>query len=146
MSPVRPRPPIVEANRDGSVCGRQRQPAAVAAQKTDGADMPAKCAGRVMVFAMDIVGDGAAERDEARSRRHREKPAVRHDELQDRRNACAGGGAQNSLDRIEVDDAIELRHVDQIAIPVETGIAVGAPQTRSASRLEFRARPRRGGS
>ena len=121
---------MVEANSAGSLCARDLEPAAVAAQKSEGAHMAPEGAGPMMVLAVNVIGDGAAKRHETGSRRRWQEPAFGNGEAKDFGKADAGVGAQHALDRIEVNDAIELRHVDQIAIPVETGIAVGAPQTR----------------
>ena len=61
--------------------GGQGEATAVAALKPDRDDAGAKSARAVMVLAVNVVGHGAAERYEAGSRRRRQKPAVRHDEL-----------------------------------------------------------------
>ena len=37
----------------------------------------------MMVLAVDVIGDGAADSHETGSRRHREKPAHGHDEVDD---------------------------------------------------------------
>ena len=45
--------------------------------------MTAEGAGDVVVLAVDVVGDGAADADELRAGRRRQEPAVRHGEVED---------------------------------------------------------------
>ncbi len=82
----------------------------------------------MMVLSVDIVGHGAAERDEAGARRGRQEPAVGHNKLKNIRQAGAGFCSKPAGLRIEGDEAREGSRVDDRACAVQTGIAIGAPQ------------------
>ena len=82
----------------------------------------------MMILAVNVVGDGAAERDEARSRRRRRKPAFWDDETQNFRKARARFRAQDARRGVEGDEAVETAHIDERAGAVKTGIAIGTPQ------------------
>ena len=73
---------------------RDRQRPAIAAQQPKGANMSPERARAMMILAVNVVGDDAAERDEARSRRRRRKPAFWDDETQNFRKARARFRAQ----------------------------------------------------
>jgi hypothetical protein len=89
--------------------------------------MTAEGAGAMMILAVHVVGDGAAERDEARSGRHRQKPAARNRQGQDLVEQDAGFAAQQPRLLIEGDEAIERTRIDQPTAGVQTDIAITAP-------------------
>ena len=88
--------------------------------------MAAEGAGSVMVLAMDIVGERAADGDEAGAGRDRRKPAGRHGELQQAVEQQAGPAGQQAGFAIEEQDFVHSARVDQRAALVQAGIAVGA--------------------
>ena len=53
--------------------------APVPTRSRSAADVPAEGAGAVVVLAVDVGGDGAAQRDERRAGRHRHEPAARQE-------------------------------------------------------------------
>jgi len=61
----------------GGLRARAVQPAAVGALQLQAEQMVTQRAGTVVVLAMHVVGDGAAQGHEARARRHRQEPAAR---------------------------------------------------------------------
>src|SRR5262249_2953198 len=85
--------------------------------------------GLVVVLAVHVVGDGAAHRDEARSRQHRQAPAARHEDVLDVAQRGAGFASQPAGRRVEADEAVEARGAPPGAARVEAGIAVGAAQS-----------------
>jgi hypothetical protein len=79
-----------------------------------------------MVLAMHVIGDGAAHGDEARSRRDRQEPAARHDQLEQLIERDAGFTAQHAAGLIEGDETVESARPEQGAVLVQAAIAVAA--------------------
>ena len=77
MTPVSPMPPIVASNSRGVARRRAMMDAAVGAQQLEGLDMAAERAAAMMVLAVHVIGDGAAERHELRARHDLREEAVR---------------------------------------------------------------------
>jgi len=80
----------------------------------------------MMVLTVNVIGEPAAQRDEARARSRRRKPSRRHDETKDFRKANARLRTQDPVLDIETDEAIEAAHVDERTRTIETGIAIGS--------------------
>src|SRR5688572_12059806 len=102
MMPLSPSPPIVAANR------------------------PLPSPGAMMVLAMHVVGYQAAQRGMARARRGRREPSLGHDVAQEIAESEARLRLHDAPCRIEGDQAIEPRHVDQTLAAVQATIAIGA--------------------
>src|SRR5215469_12211152 len=82
-----------------------------------------------MIFAMNIVGDRATQRHKAGTRGHRQEKAARYQDFQQRIERNPGLSTQQPCSRIKGDGAVELRHVDDRAMRIETAVAIRAPQT-----------------
>lgn len=80
--------------------------------------------GGMMVLAVDVIGDRAAERDKSRARRRRQKPAARKGEGEQRRERKARFCAQDPGRFVEGHETVEASHVDRCAFAVEAGVAV----------------------
>jgi hypothetical protein len=94
----------------------------------------------LVVLAMHIVGDRAAERDELRAGQDRREPAGRHRDAQQPLQRQAGLGAENSALAVEQDDAIELVGDQQPPVLVQADVAIGAAHPEAEERLIARAR------
>jgi hypothetical protein len=86
--------------------------------------MGAEGAGPVMVLPVDVVGDGAAERDEARAGRDRQEPALRQRHVDDGGEENARLGADDARLEVEIEDAVERAAVEDDATVVEARVAV----------------------
>ena len=80
-----------------------------------------------MVLAVHVVGDGAAQGHEPRAGRGRREPAARHGDGQELVERQARLGAQDARRRIEGDQVVQARGVDQAAAGIERADVVGAP-------------------
>jgi hypothetical protein len=87
-----------------------------------------------MVFAVDIVGDRAAERHETRARRRRQEPAGANQDAKALRQRHAGFRPHDACLLVECDQPIEAGHVDDAAAGVEIAVAVGAAQADGKAR------------
>lgn len=63
--------------------GRACQARAIGSQKGEADHMVGDRSGPMMVFAMHVIGDGAAQRHEPRSWRYRQEPPLRYDKVKD---------------------------------------------------------------
>src|SRR5260363_92511 len=86
--------------------------------------MPAKRTAHMVIFAMHIVGERAAERDILRARRDREKPAARHAERQNLLQSEARFGDQEALFPIRSDKTVQRAHVQRMIGCGQATIAV----------------------
>ena len=99
--------------------------------------MRAEGADILMVLAVHVVRDRAAERDELRARHDRREPAVRHGHAQQPVERQPGLGAQHAALAVERQDAVEQVGDDQPPALVQADIAVGAahPETQERPAL-----------
>jgi len=86
----------------------------------------AEGAGAVVVLAMHVVGDRAADRDVARAGNDRKEPAARHGEVEDFGKQHAGLAAQDAGDGIETDETVQAARMQQRAAVVQAAVAVAA--------------------
>ena len=100
--------------------------ASVGAQQAKRLDMAPERAAPVMVLAVNVVGDRAAQRHPLRARKHRRQEPVRGGMGDDVGQKHAGFGLQNARLGIEFQNARGRAHVDQPAGTVEAGVAVAA--------------------
>ena len=100
---------------------------AVAADEAKGTDVAAEGSGAVVVLAVDVVGDGAAERHELGARRHRHEPAAGHADGQERADRQSRLGPNHAGRPVGRHDAVEPAGAQQVAAVVEAHVAVGAP-------------------
>jgi hypothetical protein len=118
----------------GDRCGEQAGilaaaamlPRAVGAQQFEAEQMFAERAGAMMILAVHVVGDRAADRDVLRARADREEPAARHREREDVGEQHAGLAVQDAGTWIERDEAVEAARVQQRAAVVQAHVAVAA--------------------
>ncbi len=79
-----------------------------------------------MVLAVNVVGDRAAQRHEARARRRRQEASGgnQHGEALGKRDA--GLGADDACFAVEGDQPVDAGHVDQPAAGIEVAVAIRA--------------------
>lgn len=75
---------------------------------------------------MHVIGDGAADGNETRARRHGKEPAARHDERKYVSEQYAGLAGQHATIGIEGDEAVEAAHLQQRAAGIQPDIAIAA--------------------
>ena len=85
---------------------RAAQARAVGADELELRHVAAEGAGDVMVLAVDVVRDRAAERDVLRAGRDRQKEAARNGEVENLRERDAGLGGEDTGRRIEPEQAV----------------------------------------
>ena len=128
MRPVRPRPPMVAAYQSGFSVGEQRR--RVPSERTSSKrDVAAEGAGDVVVLAVDVVGDGAAEGDVFGSGRDGQEEAARDGEVEDLRERDAGLGGEKAGLGVEVDQAVHAGGEQQIAVLEQADVAIAAAQS-----------------
>jgi hypothetical protein len=103
-------------------------------------DMLPEGAGAVMILAMDIVGDGAADRDELGARRNGQEPdgarlAAPRYHPQDRGELDAGLAGQHAGIAVELKEPVQPPHVDQRSAVVQAGVAVRPAHSESQHRV-----------
>ena len=82
----------------------------------------------MMILAVNIVGDRASHGYQFRSRAYRKKPSLGHNDLQEILQARTRLHSNPSGFPVEIENPIERRAVDEIALVVEARIPVAAPQ------------------
>ena len=144
ITPVSPSPPMVAANSSAFSSGDS-----VSTSPEERASPIAfTCAPKVpdllVVLAVHVVGDRAAERDELGPRHDRREPAVRHGHAQQPVERQPGLGAQHAALAVEGHDAVEPVGDDQPPALVQAHIAVGAahPEAQARPALGRRRRAR----
>ncbi len=100
--------------------------AAVGADQLELRYVAAEGAGVVVVLAVDVVGDGAAERDVLGARRDRKEEAAWHGEVEDLRQRNAGLRREQASDRVEVQQAIHGRGLEKRAVLEQADVAVAS--------------------
>ena len=110
----------------GIVSGRAVEALAVGADELKLGDVGAEGAGEVVIFAVDVVGNGAAEGDVFRSRGDGEEPAVRDGEVEELGEREAGFGGEDSLLLVKAEQAVHAGGDEEVAALEEAGVAVAA--------------------
>jgi hypothetical protein len=108
-------------------CGH-RPTETIAPEESEGPDMTTEGPGGMMVLAVNVIGDRAAERDEPCTWRRRQKPAARKGEGEQRRERKARLRAQDPGRLVEGHETVEAPHVDRSAFAVEAGVAIRPAQ------------------
>ena len=103
-------------------------------------------AGAMVVLAVDVVGDGSADRDPSGTRHHRQEPAPRNDQREDLGQGHSGLAAEEAGGFVEADQAVQPRDVEQHAAVVQATVAVAPPVCMGEHRLANRVERRRSGS
>ncbi len=94
--------------------------------QTDLADVSAEGPSTVMVLTVDVVGDCAANGDEACAGRDRKEPSFREKYVDDVGEADAAFAAKHASRFVESEDAVKAPAVDQFSAGVETRVAIAA--------------------
>ncbi len=101
----------------------------VGSQEFEGADVAGEGAGAVVVFAVDVVGDRAADGDEAGAGGHGEKPTRRNAEAEDRVEAAPGLAVEAAGGGVERNPAVEPAGHQQAPAVVEAGVAIAPAES-----------------
>ena len=88
--------------------------------------MTAKGAGGVMVLAVDVIGDGSAERDVLGAGGDGEKPAAGDGEVEDLRKGDAGLGGEDAGVLVKGEQTVHAGGDQETALIEEAHVAVGA--------------------
>ena len=83
MTPVSPMPPIVASKASAFSRGRAAEDLARGGQERQLLDVPSDRPVDVVVLAVDVGGEGAPDRHEARPGDDREEEAARHEEREE---------------------------------------------------------------
>ena len=89
----------------------------------------------VVVLAVDVVRDGAADRDLLRAGHHRQEEPARDDEPEDLAQRDPRLAGEEPPLRIEREEAVEPAGGEKHAAVVEAGVAVAPPQAVGEDRL-----------
>ena len=110
----------------------------IGAQQAEPPDGAAEAAGAMMILAVHVVGQKAAQRGMARARRGRREPSPGNDVVQEITESQARLRLHDALGRIEGDQSIQPRHVDQTLATVQATVAIGAAKTDREQRAIVR--------
>src|SRR6478672_2659348 len=88
--------------------------------------MIAETADHMMVLAVNVIGDGSADRDEFRAGRDRQEPSAANDQIEDFRQGDAGFALENSGRLIERQKMVHPASVQENAIRVQAAVAIAA--------------------
>ncbi len=88
--------------------------------------MAAEGAAAVVVFAVYVVGNGAANGDKFGAGRDGQEPAARHEQVEDFGQGYACFAAQESCLLVKGDEALEVRKVERYTVFIETTVAIAA--------------------
>ncbi len=100
--------------------------AAVRQQQVEPRDMPCEAARQVMVLAMHVRGDGAADRHLTSTWRHRHEPAMRQPRDHKLLQADARFAGHQAADGVQVADPVQSGRHDHHAAIVLRGVVVTA--------------------
>src|SRR4029077_17068298 len=98
----------------------------VRSMHADLADVSAEGSRAMMVLPVDIVGDGSANGDEARTRRDGGKPSFREKYVDDVGKADSAFATQHASRFVESQHAVETAAIDQLAAGIETRVPITA--------------------
>jgi hypothetical protein len=106
----------------------------VRTQQLEGAHVASERSRAMVVLAVDVVGDRAADRDAARARSHGQEPSGGHDGVEKPLDRGARFAPHDAVHPIEGDEAVEPRRVDEGAALVQAAVAVAASATAREER------------
>ena len=115
---------------------------AVGSGQRERLDARAESAVAVVVLAVDVGGDHAADRDEARAGHGMRQPAARHESAQDVAKQHAGFAGEQARLFVECEQPIHWQHGQREGW-IERRVAVGAPVATRDQRLAGVDEPRR---
>ncbi len=107
---------------------------AVGSQQVEPLHMIAKTASAIMVLAMDVGSNSAANADPAGAGDDGQAEAARHEQPVDLGQTRAGLADQNAIGGIEIQQPIQPRHVDNAATFDLRRIAIGATEAARQQR------------
>ena len=114
----------------------------VGAEELEPSHVAAQGAGAVVVLAVHVIGDGAAERHVLRAGGDRQEPSLRHDESEDLGQAHARLAAHDPEVAIECQEAVEPPCDEQRAAVVQARVAVAPSEPVRKRRQPRRNRER----
>ena len=117
---------MVAAYQSGFSVGGAEAAGAVGADELKGGDVAGEGAGVLVVFAVDVVGDGTAEGDVFGAGGDGEEEAARDGEVEDLGEGDAGLGGEEAGLRVEGDEAVHAGGLEEIAAFEEADVAVAA--------------------
>ena len=112
----------------GVLVTRARQDLAVRRHQLEILDELAECAVSMMVLAVDVIGDRAADRDELGPWKHRREEAPRQEHIEDLRQTDPRFALKYPRRAVEGHHAIEPRVVDHRAAAIDGRVAIAAAQ------------------
>src|SRR2546429_5886374 len=114
----------------------------IGAQQFETCDMAAKGTSPVVVFAMNVIGDGPTNRYKFGTRRDRQKPAARNHDREDFCQRHTSFTAQQPLTLIKRHEALQVADIDGDTAFVEAAItiaaSVGIRENRFVKRCQVR--------
>ena len=126
--PVSPMPPTVAQKPAASLLGLERADLAAAVDQVERVDPLTEASVDVVVLAMDVGGDGAAERDIGRARQDGQAQSLGQ-QLPERapQRRPSGESGQAGL-TVQLDRSMRLERCDERAAGVLRRVAVAAPE------------------
>ena len=110
----------------GILTGGAARAGSVGEDHLDRLHVRAERAAAMMILAMHVRGDAAAERYVLGARRDRREPAARNGDVENVLQSHAGLGAQHAARRIELEYPVEPLAQDHASVRIERGIAIAA--------------------
>ena len=102
------------------------QPVPIGPNQLELRNVVAERAGDVVVLAVDVVGDGAADGDVLGARGDGEEEAERNGEVEDFRKQNTGFAPQDPRRGVEVEHVVHAARVEQGAVLEQANVAIGA--------------------
>ena len=128
ISPVRPMPPAVAQNSSGSDCLGHRAQLAAGQDDVGRPHVPGEAAGHVVVLAVHVGRDRAADRHLPGARGHRHEPAGRQARHHELLQADAGLAGRQAGGRVQVEDPVQPGGGDHHAAVALRGVVVAAAE------------------
>src|SRR6185312_10989990 len=107
-------------------------------------NVPAESSGDMMIFAVDVIGNGAAHGDELGSRKDGKEKASRHCEIENFSEGRTGLAAENSGRGVEVEQAVDTAGESRPARPQQRSVAEQANVAIAAASAHSQHASRRG--
>lgn len=117
------------AEHVGIFRGTAEDQAVIGAMEAQLADVGSEGSGAVMVLAVDVIGDGAADGDKASPGGYGEKPASGYNKFEYLGKTDAGLATDHAEGWVKAQDAVEAARIDEVASGIETGIAITAAES-----------------
>ena len=105
---------------------RTQHSRSVGAEKLEAIQMAAEGPGAMMVLAMHVIGDGAANGQEPGSRHGRQDPSGRNREVENSRKLNARLASHRAAVDVEGQETVQVSAFDQRTARVETAVAIAS--------------------